>query len=287
MRATRARAVSFSLALCLLCAWTSAQAQGQEEEGRIGARPTGQGQDEEQVPLAVQAASGQPKSEEACRAGYYGDNSNLCAQWKAADAAADAAWTVHLAFLSGAIIGALTFVAAAAAAIYARFAAGYTRKSVEVSERFGAASLRAYVGVETAQWIGKTGADGDIKAVIVIRNFGQTPAYNLELRRREKMMGTAVSTRERVEGDIRTAPSIASSVILGPGAAMQYTIDNIVGEEDLTSLMNGDVHNLFLGQAAYTDAFGVRRKTRWCLRVDNFGTDRVRIFNHDVGNHAD
>ncbi|SIT52783.1 hypothetical protein BQ8794_10153 [Mesorhizobium prunaredense] len=77
--------------------------------------------------------------EAPCQAGVDDRSSDLCAQWKAADAAQESAkWTMW-----GVSVGALTLLAAVGAAWFAGAAANYTRKGVAEAKRSADAAMVA------------------------------------------------------------------------------------------------------------------------------------------------
>ena len=81
-----------------------------------------------------------------CIAGKDNRKSDLCAQWKAADAAADAAWSAYAAFwaaIAGLLIGALTLIAAGLAAKFARDAAVHTETGADEARRAADAAENA------------------------------------------------------------------------------------------------------------------------------------------------
>lgn len=115
-----------------------------------------------------------------CEQGRDDRNSDLCAQWKAADATKDSAvWTERTFWLgiAGAVVGFLTLAAAAAAAWFAKRAAIATEKTVDEATRMGEMQLRAYMlprNVTIAYNNGQFFSTGEIF------NSGQTPALNVK-----------------------------------------------------------------------------------------------------------
>ncbi|TWC90199.1 hypothetical protein FB593_1011479 [Rhizobium sp. SJZ105] len=110
----------------------------------------------------------------------------LCAQWKSADAAeAAVSWAARSFYLSmgGMIVGAATLAAASAAAIYARAATAQARRSadaaydaVATARRVGEAQTRAYLFLKSAKYrLSKK----EIAVAIEIGNTGQSPATNV------------------------------------------------------------------------------------------------------------
>jgi hypothetical protein len=138
----------------------------------------------------------QPNAQNRLPCGKRDENrsSDLCAQWKAADAAksaADAAWYLGIA---GAVIAVLTLYVAVRAALYAKEAAAHTaagtseaRRSADADEKalvstreVGAAELRPWIVIEPR--ITKLKMDDlgfEIRYDVVFRNVGQTSAGRL------------------------------------------------------------------------------------------------------------
>lgn len=130
-----------------------------------------------------------PKSEApdpGCAPGRDNHQSDLCAQWKAADAAAESArwglWT----FITSLIaigIGVGTLVAAWLAARWAKKAAEHTEtgaiaaaKSVAVAEATAKQQIRAYISVESVGfWLGDK-SEG-LTYGVYLKNTGSSPAH--------------------------------------------------------------------------------------------------------------
>ena len=86
-----------------------------------------------------------PTPDAGCNAGHDDRSSDLCAQWKAADAAlSSAVWTKNTFFagIAGLVIGGLTLFAAGFAAWYARNAWLETRRGNIVNMRSNARATR-------------------------------------------------------------------------------------------------------------------------------------------------
>lgn len=116
-----------------------------------------------------------------CEPGEDNRNSDLCAQWKAADAADKSAnWAGPTFWLGivGAGIGVFTLVAAVGAAIFAKSAANATWKTVEVTRGIGEAQTRAYLNCTSAKY--QRGKDS-VSAHLRIENIGNSPATGVEI----------------------------------------------------------------------------------------------------------
>lgn len=152
-----------------------------------------------------------PSPDHGCQRGTDNRQSNLCAYWKAADAAYDAArwgWWQLIIGVVGLVLGAATMAAAIAAAVYAKRAAVATERTVQiaeeaadgasealsiaernanaaadqvrVSEETARRQLRAYVGIEKV-YVENIVIGMVPSANLNLKNFGQTPAYEYDV----------------------------------------------------------------------------------------------------------
>jgi hypothetical protein len=97
-----------------------------------------------------------------------------------------------------------------------------TRRLVLGAEETAERQLRAYVFVESAQLTRHPGGIGGWMAAIKIRNFGDTPAYNVCIKA-EKRVCLALPENDLLEFSGNSS-TLAQSVI-GPGAFSTITID--------------------------------------------------------------
>ncbi|MBB4857184.1 hypothetical protein HNO88_000491 [Novosphingobium chloroacetimidivorans] len=102
------------------------------------ARPDQQRQRQQQLkstlpqrPTSVQNKDDSARLDKPCKQGTDDRHSDLCAQWKAADAAQSSAEASWLFGIVGSIIGTFTLAAASAAAVYAKRAADETKRSAD------------------------------------------------------------------------------------------------------------------------------------------------------------
>ncbi|RWF67239.1 hypothetical protein [Mesorhizobium sp.] len=130
-----------------------------------------------------------------CAKGEDQRGSDLCAQWKAADAAAESAqwsyWQMWIG-IGGFGIGLITMGAAIAAAVFAKRASDHTKtgsdhagdavveakNATKIAREIGEAQARAYISV-TKAWF-ENNAKALPKIIIQVRNSGQSPAYDLQ-----------------------------------------------------------------------------------------------------------
>ncbi|UIY30978.1 hypothetical protein LZK73_11885 [Neorhizobium galegae] len=123
-----------------------------------------------------------------CPDGIEDRKSDLCAQWKAADAAQNSVvWSEKSFYLGvfGAAVGAATLAAAIAAALYARIAAHQAERSADVAAAsvatardLGEAQIRAYLYFKNASY--ELSKD-TISIILEIGNSGQSPANQVRL----------------------------------------------------------------------------------------------------------
>lgn len=134
------------------------------------------------VPYAKQSRLDAP-----CPKGIDDRSSDLCAQWKAADAANKAAeWTARSFWLSlfSTVVGAGTLVAAFLAARYAKHAANEAKRGADIAREALIASERAWLTVSLHPdgdlTFSKTGGC-DLSVYLNIKNIGRTPALNVHI----------------------------------------------------------------------------------------------------------
>ena len=139
---------------------------------------------------AIKESNKPPKPDNGCKAGKDDRGSDLCAQWKAADAAKDAAWWTFFAAITtvvGVVIGGFTLFAAGYAAWYAKKAAietekgakaaldavNETRKANEIAKH----AQRPWVSVDATPTIMTvTGIRHSWEYVVSFKNLGSTVA---------------------------------------------------------------------------------------------------------------
>lgn len=195
-----------------------------------------------------------PSPDPGCERGKDNRQSDLCAQWKAADAAFDAAkgtWIQIWLGVAGIVLGALTMFAAVAAAIYAKRAAVATERTVgiaqdaakdavdaiaiagrnadaairlaDISERMRVSQFRPYVAFVEARI--EQGSRGALfAAVAVVQNYGPQPGLIKALRFLVSWVGTDFA-------DIVTRGEIGASWIASQGEPMAIPL-NIKGRPE-------------------------------------------------------
>lgn len=149
----------------------------------------------QEIAATIKDAQKTDQTAQPCPKNQDNRNSDLCAQWKAADAAKDGAywgWWQVLLGSGGVVIGLFTLAAAATAAIYAKKAAIETEKGAdaalgavaqtmaanEIAEASAHRQLRAYIGVDNVDHT--TTTLGDIRCYLInIKNYGATPAIDV------------------------------------------------------------------------------------------------------------
>lgn len=146
---------------------------------------------------AVNQQSEIPREKRPCKQGEDDRQSDLCASWKAADAAktaADIAERTYLLTNASVWISLLTLVAAGAAALFAKRAAeatlraadqaADTAKSAEESLTLARDEQRAWIGFENWQMYLNADDAGSINAIFFafrFRNYGKTPGLKCSI----------------------------------------------------------------------------------------------------------
>jgi hypothetical protein len=195
----------------------------------------------QQTPTPSQQAN---EYQQPCRKGDPNRNSDLCAQWEAADAARDSARYDRWQLWVG-VVGAAGLLAAL----------GLTLDANGISRRTAKRQLRAYMGINKYDLTPyQLGVIGTGKFLIAMKNFGQTPAIALTTR-------VSYAIRPWVDADTRPddwdfeAPGFP--IDIAPGAPMFREINfSQHAIEQMEELQSGDAGLWVKFCAAYEDVFG-------------------------------
>jgi hypothetical protein len=231
------------------------------------------------------------KEEGGCLAGADLRKSELCAQWKAADAAVKSAlWTergVYVGF-AGIVVGFLTLFAAGFAAFYAKKAAIETEKGAmaalnAVSETKEANNIaREAIGADRAWLCPIAPAHGKIHNARVFsksikdglfinmqwRNVGNSPAISVNSKTTFKI----VKIREHIPQFNIEFP-ILSEAICAQGAS--FTTNTIYLDDHQTiQIMSGSYKVILYSKTVYRDVFnnkGITRFSETCVSIVYLG----------------
>ena len=225
-----------------------------------------------------------PDADLGCEPGTDVRKSDLCAQWKAADAAkVSADWTERTFYLGvgGALIGFFTLVAAALAAGYAKQAAKETeRGAVAAVETLK--SARAWILFDTVFHGGitnsadnRSGQSKFIKDGIHIAvqwiNSGQSPALNVEALIDYKLIG--------LDGVIPTfIPTWKSDGNGTIGMNNKFLTDDLfIDDETTKQFRSGNIKIIVYSAVRYTDVFSPseQRLSQSCLSFLHYGGQSI------------
>lgn len=201
------------------------------------------------------------QTDRGCVEGIDNRGSDLCAQWKAADAARDAATWAEW--------GVFTSIAAAVGVIVALL---LTIDSNRIARNTAKQQLRAYVAVETANIRFKAhpvSEKRDCLLSINWKNVGQTPAHNLQT---EILFGFADrGWRGYFSGSL---PTLARSKISLAPTCVTQIVDAALKISEYEQWQLGKRDLFIFAKVTYIDAFDTSQvtKNRWCVRGDEKGS---------------
>jgi hypothetical protein len=187
---------------------------GQPPKGQSQAEPTKEQREISQslkdIAASLEESDKPNEAEKPCPKEQENRNSDLCAQWKAAHAAADAAeasWYQFRLGVGGLIVGFLTLVAAGVAAYFAKKAADYM-----------IAGQRAWLRAEITPIMISHSEIGDIDIwiEITIRNMGGMVANGLEARilaTPQSPNGEAERPYKTIDGAVNAIPPGGSEMV--------------------------------------------------------------------------
>lgn len=208
--------------------------------------------------LGPNAASGlhveTPEYKQPCRDPESHDESDLCAQYRAADNAGSAArWAFWQLWFS--IFGVVGLGITIAFTIRATNAAV---RSNEIAQDTAKRQLRAYVVASTFKLDGAF-IDGKPRVSFVLRNTGQTPAYEVRA-----LAQTFVARGETVNASkvrFHGRKTEISKGVIGTGGIIGFRVPLSISlrGELLDDIRKGDVEVGVFGVVSYRDAFRRRR----------------------------
>jgi hypothetical protein len=116
-----------------------------------------------------------PDEDSGCEAGQDDRQSDLCAQWKAADSAYYTMWAGAF----GLMVGFATLFFAWRAAHWAKQAAFETKRNADIAWDIGLAQSSPYVTIERAHGFQDDNGEGGIKVFVKAFNHGPSPAIQI------------------------------------------------------------------------------------------------------------
>lgn len=249
----------------------------------------------ERYPSYLEAASaGQdskanpaPTQKHPCRNPLSREESDLCAQWNAANAAGDAVlWA-----MMGTLIATLGTLGLYWQIMLTRRAVEDTTKATqamldanEIADRNARRGLRPYVYPSHASFT--IDESGEPTAVVTHKNFGQTPALNLRGWTHTWVEGFPL------HGPLPEAPSdlLMGSAVVGPSAVSESVQPHglPISEVSRQRIEAGTAALYVYGYHTYLDIFGREHFSRFIYFASGFGSlERGRLSPYTSGNLID
>lgn len=214
------------------------------------------------IAKALREANEPSDLNEPCYNGIDRRNSDLCAQWKAADAAESAANAAWVFGFLGALIGTMTLAAAAAAAWYAKKAADHTAESVIEAKRSADAAeetmatastsyemqMRPYIAINTEEDAHSGPFSRDTVLRFFVKNFGQIPASSVRL-----SVGEAVMVEPIGDYSVEIKQTLGDYGLIAPGDFRHEKITcRNISSSDIAYLAESDSKLLLRIRVDYT-----------------------------------
>ena len=197
---------------------------------------------------------------EQCQQGDDKRNSDLCAQWKAADAAADSAWWAAVGGFAGAISTLLVLIA-----LWFAFRSNWIARDTAKRQ------LRAYCGVLSFEGQG-IGLNDEPHFVLTIVNTGQTPAKRLKIDTTcwlapMDQIAYSIDVAQYAEVTVGSGKTINSRTTLGYKLTQQH-IDNLTaGTVVIYVGVYGEYVDIFdEPQSFYSVSYGARFNGQFTLK---------------------
>ena len=190
--------------------------------------------------------------------------SDLCAQWRAANAAQDGAfwtkWGVWIGIIGSTLL-LWQIILTRQAVVDTSEATEAMREANEIARDTAKRQLRAYITTED-HCVADFQIGGKHKHICKVYNRGQTPAYDVKIWSRP--FAEMTSHTDPSNAKVRQTELISQScAVLGPGAFFVHENASTGGlaPDGYASVSVGGLAIIWAGVVTYRDAFGKRRRT--------------------------
>lgn len=196
---------------------------------------------------------------ENCGPSQYKTNADLCAQWKAADAARDSTWWAEVGLYVSGLSSILVLIAI-----------GLAYQANSIARDTAKRQLRAYITFDS---IVKVETEDGWKIQAQWKNTGQTPAMKAIGSLRWDHFASGIPS------DFSYPPSRMEmpfgTQAIGPGQSIYTLTENRIRESDLQRVANGESRIIIWGWVEFSDCFGTGRRTESAteLFAEYVGTD--------------
>lgn len=221
---------------------------------------------------AMPSAHAEVARDQGCPVGIDDRSSDLCAQWKAADAAAESArWS----WIAG--------LASIASFIAVLFALRLAQQANAIARDTAKRQLRAYIFVEKTELIVSDVAR-QASFAIEWRNSGQTPAYRV-------LSGCDIiiaDTGWKGNREVEFPPSGYSKDNIGPGGVQQI-LDYVItlSPDEFIAWKAGSRTLYIFSEVHYDDVFGEGHMTKRRMKaVWNDIKTKIELTTEDFGSEA-
>ncbi len=227
----------------------------------------------ETVSAAISSIKAPVEESPPCDPGKDNRNSDLCAQWKAADAAANSAWWAWVSGLAG-IVSLFGVIFALVLALHSNWIARDTAKR----------QLRAYISIEPGG-INEV-VDGIHRVPFNIINNGQTPAYEMEHGGDFLIVeGNPMEFDPSINGRL-TGQTATTDQSLGPNSnRFSYAyLEAALCAPFLDKIDAKEASIVHYGYVTYKDVFGISHRTsfafyHWGEELSDLESKRCRFGN--------
>lgn len=234
--------------------------------------------------IVIEEVKEGPEYYKPCAQEQDNRESDLCAQWKAADAARESADWTRRAFwtaLGGTVIAFLTLCAAVAAAWFAREAALHTERSADAAEdTLEEAKVTTRIELRARLSVLPRGINpmGDLKEGIghvALKNIGKVPAQEVTLHVFMKF-GVGEESDFSIPPDShRVERTLQPDTQMIEGSKQQFPIDQFITD-------TSKKYVFVWGVSYYDDGYGNRRKTQFCHRYHAAKSDDYWRIRKDI-----
>lgn len=196
-----------------------------------------------------------PPQTQPCGPREYQGKDDLCAQWKAADAAADASWWAKVGSFASAISTFLVLLA-----LYLAFRSNWIARDTAKRQ------LRAYMNLSEIKLMSRN-VGAPVTTKVIFSNTGQTPARRVQVKF-EIMSGPSSAEEEHFAPDQTLPDRIGGSIGRDQPIRVYPGLKTNWEAVDEEAFVDGLCTIWVFGEISYEDIFGERHHTRIRMYAD-------------------
>ena len=224
---------------------------------------------------------GKKDYKEPCHNAKSGPNSDLCQQWRMAEATESLVELTRpqvVAAITAAFMAIFGAVVATIAAFWAKEAAQHTKRAADIADRTSKQELRAYVCATFPRETKGSVQKGTFNTRIKIRNVGQTPAFKIQSKTIARVLDVSVERTDAFPPIVHSGDK-TKSIFPNIEDSINVRMPDVITEDQIVEMELGRKNIYVWGAIKYEDVFGAEHVTRYAFFTSVKSGDYHRLFD--------